>query len=298
MWRVAVVHHGWPWSLELARLREALFRKGLVEGVNCAVDAVGAEGRLARLPLLIDQLLQRGPDVIVALGALAALSAQRATANVPIRCAIVLDPADIDLTAPNVSAVTTFDRHQATRHLRLLRNLIVGLECVILVTDTDAPMGRDGRNPLASGFLQAAAAQRIDTACVGLSGIDADLDAAFGSVRNCRAQALVALEVPAVLARLRDIARQSERLRLPMLCPYGCPDSGVVMQGTALTDAIDPLAELVVAVHRNPCVTEVPSRIVHQKRLVIHRGRAKQIGLDIPSKVLERATQLIDGNPN
>lgn len=298
MWRVAVLHHGSPSSLALAGLREGLHRRGLIDGINCVVDASGAEGRWARLPLLIEQLLHRGPDVIVAIGAVAALSAQRATARVPILHAIVLDASDIGLSARNVSGVTTFDPDQATRHLRLLQQLVPGLLNVAFLTDVEAPRGPDGRNPLVSQFLRAAAACRLETTCVGLSGIDANLEGAFDSVQRAHTQALVALEVPAVLARLGDIAHLAAYHRWPMLSPYGWPDTGMVMQGAALHDAIDPLAAYVAAISRGACVADVPLRTVRHERLVIHRGRAQRIGLSVPACMLDRATQCIEDKPN
>jgi putative ABC transport system substrate-binding protein len=127
MWRIAVLHHGSPSSLALTRLRQGLRRCGLIEGAHWVVDAGGAEGIWARLPPLIEQLLHREPDVIVAIGAIAALAAQRATTLVPILHAIVLDPAEVVLTARNVSGATTFDPDQATCHLRLLEQLVPGL---------------------------------------------------------------------------------------------------------------------------------------------------------------------------
>ena len=292
MWRVAVLHHGSPSSLAVAGLREGLHRRGLTDGVQCIVDAAGAEGRWERLPLLIERLLRRRPNVIVAIGAVAALSAQRATAQVPILHAIVLDALDIGLTARNVSGVTTFDPDQATRHLRLLQQLVPGLRNVALLTDAQAPRGPDGRNPLVSQFLRAAAASELDTTCVALSGIDAHLDDALDSARRAHAQALVALEVPAVLARLGDVAQLAESCRWPTLLPYGGPDTGVVMQGAALHDAIDPLAACVAALSRGASVADV-----RHERLVIDRGRAQRIGLSVPACLLEQATQCIDDEP-
>ncbi|MDQ6627279.1 MAG: hypothetical protein M3Z29_02340 [Pseudomonadota bacterium] len=298
MWRVAVLHHGSPSSLALTGLRKGLHRRGLIDGANCVVDAVGVEGRWVRLPMLVEQLLQRGPHVIVAIGAVAALAAQRATARVPILHTIVLDPPDIGLTARNVTGVSTFDPDQATRHLRLLQQLVPGLRKVAFLTDVDAPRGPDGLNPLVSRLLLAAAVHGIETTCVALSGIDADIEDAFDSVLRAHAQGLVALEVPAVLARLGDIVRLAERHRLPTLTPFGWPDTGVVMQGAALHDAIDPLAEYVAALYRGACVADVPLRSVRHERLVIHRGQAQRIGLLVPARVLDRVTQFIDYKPS
>ena len=297
MWRIAVLHHGSASSQALARLRESLQRHGLTDGINCVVDAAGAEGRWARLPLLIEQLLQRGPDVVVALGAIAALSAQRATARVPILHAIVLDASDIGLTARNVCGVTSFDPDQATRHLRLLRQLVPGLRTVAFLTDVEAPRGPDGRNPLVSQFLWAATAHELETTCVELSGTEDNLEDAFDGVQRAHPQALVALEVPAVLARLSDIARLAEYRRWPTLFPHGWPDTGVVMQGAALHDAIDPLAAYVAALSRGACVADLPLYTVRHERLVLHRGRAQRIGLSVPACVLDQATQFIDDKP-
>ena len=258
MWRVAVLHHGSPSSLALAELREGLHRRGLIHGVNCVVDAAGVEGQWERLPMLVEQLLQRGPDMMVAMGALAALSAQRATSRVPILHAIVLDASDIGLAARNVSGVSTFDPDQATRHLGLLQQLVPGLRKVAFLTDVDAPRGTDGLNPLVSRLMRAAVVHRLDATCVALSGIDANLNDAFNSVLRAHAQAVLALEVPVVLARLGDIVRLAERHRLPTLSPFGWPDTGVVMQGAALYDAIDPLAEYVAALFRSTCVADMP----------------------------------------
>ena len=298
MWRVAVLHHGSPSSGALARLRQGLHRACLIEGVHCVVDAAGAEGIWERLPMLVEQLLSRAPDVIVAIGAIAALAAQRATARVPILHAIVLDPADIGLTARNVAGVTTFDPDQATRHLRLLGQLVPGLRSVAVVADADAPRGPDGCNPLLSRCLQAATALGLQTTCIMLSGRHGELEDGLDRARCAHAQALVALEVPAVLARLGDIVRLAEDHRLPTLSPYGGPDTGVVMQGATLHDAIEALVAHVTALFRGACVAELPLRTVRHERLVIHRGRARRIGLGIPGCLLDRATLCIDNEPN
>lgn len=291
--RIAVIHHGSSANPALAALRDQLRRRRLIDGDNCIVDAAGVEGQWDRLPELIGQLLHRRPDVLVAIGGVAALSAHRATSRVPLLHAIVLDPSDIGLTAPNVSGVTTFDPTQATRHLRLLRQLIPDLRTVVCLTDTDAPKGADGLNPLESSLQRAAAAQGLEVVSVKLPGADAILGELLHSMQQSQTHALIALEVPAVLARLGAISAVAERLRLPLLSPYGWQDGGVVMQGAALHDAIHPLEMAVAAVLQGVSVADLPVRTVRRKRLVLHRARAQRIGLQIPASVLSQATQFL-----
>ena len=207
--------------------------------------------------------------------------------------AIVLEPADIGLTARNVSGMTTFARDHAIRQLKLLEILIPGLRAVACLSDRDAPRGADGINPLASAMMLAARHPRLRMQCVELQGADADLPAAFDKIRRSGAQALVVLGVPAALARLGEIARLAESQRLPAVFPPGGTDTGVVTLGTALHDAVDPLAECVVALSRGAMVADLPLRRVRTERLVVHVGNARRIGLVIPDAVLRKATEVI-----
>ena len=294
MRRIAVVHHGSSKSSALAALRQGLYRRGWIEGETCSIDSAGAAGQWTQLPGLIGRLLRGQPDVLVAIGGLAALSAQNATSDVPILHAIVLDPLDIGLAAPNVSGVTTFDPSQAARHLRLLLQLVPGLRTLGCLTDAEAPKGRNGCNPLESQLARAAAAQGIELICTSVSGLENGLEDLFDAVVRGGAQALVALEVPAVLSRLAAISVLADRYRLPLLSPYGWPEGGVVMQGESLHDAIDPLADVVACLLGATTVPDLPLRAVRHDRLVVHCGRARRIGLQIPGSMLDEATVCID----
>jgi putative ABC transport system substrate-binding protein len=294
MSRIAVLHHGSPCSPALARLRAALAIRGLGEGNRCVVDAVGAQGRWNRLPELATQLIHRQPEVLVAIGALAALSAQHATSSVPIVHGIVLDPSDIGLTAANVTGVSTFDTNQAFRHLRLLQQLVPGLRRVAFLTDIDAPQGPGGHNPLVSRLLAAAAQLGLELRGAALSGIDSNLDQAFDTVQRIGPQALVALEVPSVLARLGEILELAERHRLPTLSPFGGSSSGLVMEGASLYDAIDPLADSVARVIRGRSVGAVPLKFIRHPRLVVCMDRVRRIDLAISTALLQQASLCVD----
>ena len=294
MWRVGVLHHGTMSSPVLSRLREGLRQRQLIDGENCKIDIEGAEGRLDRLPRLVGELLRRGPHVVAAIGGLAALAAKQATSTIPIVHAIVLDPAEIGLAAANVAGITTFDPDHGVRQLRLLKELVTGLRTVACLTDLDAPKGADGINPLAFHLLRAARQEGLRVQCVALDRTDSNLEAALDTIRQARAEALVALEVPAVLARLGEIAALAERARLPTVFPPGRPQTGVVMQGPGLYDALDPLAEYIVAISRGVAVAELPTHRVHHERLVVDVGRARRIGLAVPVSILKRAICLAD----
>lgn len=296
MFRVAVLHHGATSSPALYRLREGLRQRALIEGENCVLHMAGAEGRLERLPRLVEELLRQSPHVVAAIGGVAALAAQQATSTIPVVHAIVLDPAEVGLTVTNVAGITTFDPEHGVRQVRLLKELVDGLRTIACVTDFDAPKRAGGINPLLFHLLRAARQEGLRVQCVSLHGPGCDLEAAFQTVRQLRPEALVALEVPAVLARLGEIAALAERAGLPTVFPPGRQHTGVVMLGPALDDAVDALAEYVVAISRGVAVAELPALRVTRERLEIDGGRARRIGLTIPASILTRATHVIDSD--
>ena len=297
MWRVAVLHHGTMSSPALFRLRECLRQRELIDGKNCVIDMAGAEGRLERLPQLAEELLRRGPHVVAAIGGLAALAAQRATSTIPVVHAIVLDPTEIGLTAANVTGITTFDPDHGLRQLQLLKELVAGLRTIVCLTDPDAPKGAGGINPLLFNLLRAAQQERLWVQCIALEGPDTNLEAAFNLIRQPRAEALVALEIPAVLARLGEIAALAECAGLPTVVPPCQQQTGVVMLGPVLYDAVNPLAQHIVDIARGIPVAELPIHRVRHERLEVDVGLARRIGLAVPASILERATRLIDGDP-
>src|SRR4029434_1852882 len=67
----------------LAAFRQGLKESGFNEGQNVAVELRSADNQIDRLPALVDELLRRPVNVIVA-NVLAALAAKDATTTVPI----------------------------------------------------------------------------------------------------------------------------------------------------------------------------------------------------------------------
>lgn len=263
--RIAVLHHGSAASPAVVRFRQALLDRVAGHGPHCVIDEAGADRQLQRIPRLVAELLSRGPDVLVAIGAVAALAAQDATQAIPVLHATVIDPPDIGLTAHNLAGVTTFDPLHAERQLRLLRHMVPGLRTVACLFDPEAPRGRDGISPLVSRLHDAAQRDGIGLRLIALDGSHADVEAAIENAREARATALVALEHPSVLGLLNRIVSAAERCALPTLLPQGYGVQGTATLGPGLPDAAAALAEQVVAVLRGRPVAELAVRRVHDE---------------------------------
>jgi putative tryptophan/tyrosine transport system substrate-binding protein len=96
--------------------RQALGELGHVEGQTSVLEARWAEGRIARIPELVAELIGLKVDVLVKVSTTAALAVKNATQTIPI-VVIVTDPVGFDLgnwdnlpsiveTAPTMSAAS------------------------------------------------------------------------------------------------------------------------------------------------------------------------------------------------
>src|SRR5215467_14566336 len=65
---------------------------GYVEGKNVLIESRDAEGRLDRIPALVNELVQQKVDVIVASNNVAILAANKATQAIPIVMVSSVDP--------------------------------------------------------------------------------------------------------------------------------------------------------------------------------------------------------------
>lgn len=266
MLRIAVLHHGSAVSPAVVRFRQALLDRVAGHGPHCVIDEAGADRQLQRIPRLAAELMLGTPDVLVAIGAVAALAAQAATQAIPVLHATVIDPPDIGLTAHNLAGVTTFDPHHAERQMRVLKHMVPGLRKVACLFDPEAPRGRDGTSPLVSRLHDAAQRDSIDLQCIAINGSPAQVEAAIQKAEAGGATALVALEHPSVLGHLDSVARAAERRALPTLLPHGYGVQGTATLGPSLPDAAAALADQVVAVLRGRPVAELALLRVHPER--------------------------------
>lgn len=131
------------YTTRLAAFRQGLKKEGFVEGENVAIEFRSAGGDYDRLPMLAAELVRRRVSVIAAMGTPSVVSAQAATATIPIVFEVAVDPVEAgfvtSLSRPggNLTGVTNLNVEIGPKQLELLRELVPTLKRVgVLVNPT------------------------------------------------------------------------------------------------------------------------------------------------------------------
>ena len=283
-------------------LQDAFAALGYEQGRNLTLTFGYAEGKLQRLPALARELAEAKVDMIFALGGPAARAAADATSTLPVIFSIVTDPVALRLVesmqAPgrNVTGVTNLDRGQATAQMQLLKEAAPRVSRVAVLSDAEIPGGdKDGHAPIDRDNLQAAQSAGLAAAVVKLKGPAPDLDATFAALARNGTDAIVALEVPVVLLHRGRIARLAASHRMVSLFPGGASDAGGVLTfGTTVLDTWKRMPGIADRIAKGTLPAEIPVETVTRRELIVNTRAAREIGLELPQPLIERADKRLD----
>ena len=273
------------------RLREL----GWVEGQNLQIEARTADGRIDRLPALMNELVTRKIDVLVTYSTPGAVAAKNATSTIPIVIATMGDPVGtglaVSLAHPggNLTGLSHGYADIGGKWLELLRETVPRLSTVAVITNPDHPMNR-----LQAKALEAlASTQGIEVQILEVRAPD-DLEGAFKQAAR-RAQAVLVLPDPSLLARKRRLVRLATAHRLPdMHTVRDFVDAGGLMAyGPNATAMFRRTAEYVDKILRGATPASLPIEQPTQYELIINLKAAKALGLIIPNSILLRADEVI-----
>jgi putative tryptophan/tyrosine transport system substrate-binding protein len=222
-----VVGFVYPSTPELSAGIVAAFRKGLneagfVEGRNVTVEFRFGYNDNARLPELVADLVSRGVAVIATPGSTpSALAAKAATTTIPIVFGIGPDPVEIGLVASlnrpgsNVTGISSMNAELGAKRLGLLHELLPNAaRFAVLVNPNNRnaePLVRDAQMTGSAIGLQieifAARSAR-------------EIDAAFVSLLQKRADALLVSPDPLFDSRRVQLVTLATYHRLPTIYPF------------------------------------------------------------------------------
>jgi putative tryptophan/tyrosine transport system substrate-binding protein len=203
-----------------------VFRKGLndtgyVAGRNLAIEYRFADNHYDRLPVLMEDLVRRKVDVIVtAGGVVTANAAKAATAIIPIVFSVGGDPIRLGLISSlnrpggNITGVNTFQGTMGPKQLELVRDLVPTASAIAILV----PPGNELLSIRASVATAEASARAVHHRLIVLNASsETDIDAAFASLVEQRAEALIVAAAPLFLTQADQLIALSARHRVPTL---------------------------------------------------------------------------------
>jgi putative ABC transport system substrate-binding protein len=283
--------------------RELAFRQGLGEagygeGRNVTVEYHVLEGKFDRLPAVMADLVGRRVAVIAAAGDAPALAARAATATIPIAFAVGQDPVKLGLVASlarpggNATGFNFFSLETQSKVLALLHELVPkAVRVGVLVnpinavnTETALPVVREAAHALG---LQI---QVVNASTIG------EINAAFAALVGERAEALFVNGDAFFTSRRVQLATLATRDRIPAASnAREFPVAGGLMSyGTNLTDALRQVGVYTGNILKGAKPADLPVQQAVKFELVINRGTATLLGIEVPPQLLAIADEIIE----
>ena len=287
-----------PDAYLVSAFRRGLTESGYAEGRNVAIEYRWAEGQYERLPALTAELVRRPVSLIAAVGGNASAQAARtATATIPIVVTVASDPVTLGLVASlsrpggNVTGVSLLIEALEAKKLELLRELVPGARVIAMLANLN--------NPTADFQLKEAlaAARAMGWQLRVLNAIsDGDFDAAFESLKQQRADALVVGSDAFFLSRREKIVALAARAAVPTVYELGefATVGGLISYGPSFADAYRQAGSYAALILKGAKPANLPVLQPTRFELVINLKTAKTLGLTIPPGLLARADEVIE----
>jgi ABC-type uncharacterized transport system substrate-binding protein len=265
---------------------------GYVESKNLIIDNRDADGKVERLPSLVNELLALSPDVIVAIATPAIAAAQNATSTIPIVMAPATDPVGSgfikSLAHPggNITGMANMFGDAIGKSVELLHIILPSAKRIAVLMST---------NPTHPPQYEraSAAAKNLGLAVVPVKApTPGDLEQAFDVMRQENCDALFVLADPTRPA----IVTLAAKSRIPAIYQYSefVDLGGLASYGPALKPIFQKVAQYVDKIFKGAGPADLPVEQPVVFELAVNLRTAASLGLTMPDSIMARADKVIE----
>jgi len=281
----------------LVGFRQGLSETGYVEGQNLTIEYSWAEGRFDRMPALVADLVARKVDVIVAGADPAARAAKNATSTIPIVFIAGDDPVRQGLVATlarpggNLTGISFLIIELNPKRFELLRELVPQAGAIALLVNPNNP----SIEIIVKDVEEAAQAKGVQLHILKAS-TESEIDAAFGSLVERRAGALLVATDPFLGSRRELLLALAVRHSIPTMYEFReyTMAGGLISYGTNFTAIYRQVGIYAGRILKGAKPADLPVVQPTTIELVINLRTAKALGLTIPPSILSRADEVIE----
>lgn len=279
--------------------RQELAKLGWVEGKNIVIEYRFGESKGdQRLKELAADLVRLKVDLILASGATSALEAKKATSTIPIVMMNVVDPVALGLIASlarpggNITGLSPLTNELNTKRLEVLKDAVPKLDRVGLLR---LSVSNTGEELQLKELRIAAPALKIKLEEIKTQFDAQGLEIAFKTARQKQVKAIMTTSLRSIFTERKRIVELATKYRFPAI--YGrkeyVDEGGLMSYGADYDDLFRQSAHYVDKILKGAKPGDLPVQQATKFEFIVNLKTAKQIGLTIPVRVLERANQVI-----
>jgi putative tryptophan/tyrosine transport system substrate-binding protein len=278
-------------------LTQALAGLGYSPDRDLMIESRFAEGRIDRMPTLIQELVAAKVDVLVTGSYPAARAAKEGAGTVPIVASGTGDPVEIGFAASlsrpggNLTGISDMASELSVKRLDLLREAVPGIKKAAMLWNAD-DLGMTTRYRAAAA---AAATLGLVVQPLGVREPE-DFDTAFAAmIRDKPDGILMVTDILTNLNRKR-VFEFAAAQRIPAIYEFDRfpRDGGLMSYGPDDKEVTGRIAGLVDRILKGARPADLPFEQPTRFRFVINKKTADALGLALPAAVIDRADEVIE----
>ena len=277
--------------------RQELSKLGWVEGKNISVDYRFLDGRRERMAEVAAELVRLKLDLIVVTGVQSALAATKATTTIPIVFASTPDPVGLGMVASlarpggNVTGLSSLNPELNTKRLEILKDAVPKLARVGLLWSP----GGGGGNFQLKELMSAAQALKLRLEEIKTEPNPNGLESAFQAAKQRQVHAIMTSAGRRFFAERKRVVELAAKYHLPGIYSQKefVDEGGLMSYGADYDDLFRRAAVYVDKILKGAKPADLPVQQATKFEFIINLKAAKQIGLTIPVRVLERANRVM-----
>lgn len=270
---------------------------GYVEGKDIHIESRYAEGRLDRMPALVDDLIRQKVDVILAPNNVVIRAARKATKNIPIVMVTTVDPVTAGYIksfarpGENITGLANLSRDLSAKRIELLKEVLPKLSRLAVMWDADGP----GPTIAVKEYQEAARGFKLDFRSLDLHGPKPDFGAAFESAKTARSEAIVIVGNALMLQHAREVFAFAVKHRLPSMTEEGryVDAGGLISYGANVSDLYRRAAGYVVDILKGAKPGDLPVRLPEKFEIGVNLKTARQLDIILPQRILIQADKVV-----
>jgi putative tryptophan/tyrosine transport system substrate-binding protein len=278
--------------------RQELSKLGWIEGKNIIIEYRFTEQKQDRLPELAAELVRLKVDLIVISGPGSALAVKNATTTIPIVMAHAGDPVGAGLITSlarpggNITGFDGLGPALNTKRLEVLKDTIPKLTRVGFLRAPGSGIGRDLQ---LKELRPAAQALKLKLEEIETQRDAKSLESAFQTAKQKQVGAIMTTTGRTFFSLRKRIVELAGKYRLPAIYfqKEFVDEGGLMSYGADFDDLFRRAAVYVDTILKGAKPADLPVQQATKFEFIINLKAAKQIGLTIPNRVLERANKVI-----